>query len=131
MRLSQRLPQLCESGYLARCKAVMETHQGFELEFQRRTRRRYGALALFADLSLVFLVMSLLILPFFVARRARDRRKLRALLAADAAAEQAERESMLAMLLALGLGPDQTGGRTSAEPVPPESQSPHEGDNTT
>ena len=34
MTLSRRLPQLCESGYLARCKAVVESRLGFELEFQ-------------------------------------------------------------------------------------------------
>ena len=86
------------------------TLDGFEREFRQRTRRRYGALALVADLSLVFIVLSVLLLPFIVSRRVRDRRKLRALLAADAAAEQAERESVLAMLLALGIQPDGTGG---------------------
>lgn len=34
MTLSQRLPRLCESGYLARCKAVVESRLGFELEFR-------------------------------------------------------------------------------------------------
>jgi hypothetical protein len=76
------------------------TLSGFEREFQQRMRRRYGALALLADLTLVFLVTGLALLPFFVARRARVRRRLREMLAADAAAEQAERESILAMLLA-------------------------------
>ena len=75
------------------------TLAGFEQTFQVRTRRRYGGLALFADLSLLLLVLSVLILPFFVARRVRDRRRLTALLAADAAAEQAEQESALAALL--------------------------------
>ena len=78
------------------------TLSGFEREFQSRVRRRYGALALFADLTLVFLVTGLALLPFFVARRARDRRRLRDMLAADAAAERAERESIIAVLL----GPD-------------------------
>lgn len=72
---------------------------GFEREFQARTRRRYGALALFADLSLLLLVLSVLLLPFVVMRRARDRRRLRALIAADAAAERAEQASALAALL--------------------------------
>jgi hypothetical protein len=75
------------------------TLSGFEREFQSRVRRRYGALALFADLALVFLVTGVALLPFFVARRARDRRRLREMLAADAAAERAERESILAVLL--------------------------------
>ena len=34
MTLSQRLPRLCESGYLARCQAVVESRLGFEIEFQ-------------------------------------------------------------------------------------------------
>jgi hypothetical protein len=75
------------------------TLSGFEREFQTRVQRRYGALALFADLTLVFLVCGLALLPFFVARRARDRRRLRDMLIADAAAEQAERDAILAMLL--------------------------------
>ena len=75
------------------------TLAGFEQEFQSRTRRRYGGLALFADLSLLLLVLSVLLLPFFMVRRIRDRRRLRALLAADAAAEQAEQASALAALL--------------------------------
>jgi hypothetical protein len=80
-------------------RAFGVTLAGFEREFQTRTRRRYGALALFADLSLLLLVLSVLVLPFFLARRLRDRRRLRALLAADAAAERAEQESALALLL--------------------------------
>ena len=75
------------------------TLTGFEREFQQRTRRRYGALAVFADLSIATLILTLLILPFFFARRARNRRRLDAMLAADAAADRAERASALAMLL--------------------------------
>ena len=77
------------------------TLSGFEQEFQRRTRRRYGALAVFADLSLMFLVTSLFLLPFVVSRRARDRRRLREMLEADAIAERAERDSILAALLGI------------------------------
>jgi len=94
------------------------TLSGFEREFQSRVRRRYGALALFADLSLLFLVTGIAVLPFFMARRARDRRRLQELLAADAAAERAERESILAMLL----GPDHVSpaSHNPAEIVAPE-----------
>lgn len=81
-------------------RAFGVTLAGFEREFQSRTQRRYGGLALFADLSLVLLVVSILLLPFIVARRIGHRRRLAALLAADAAAERAEQESALAMLLA-------------------------------
>jgi hypothetical protein len=90
------------------------TLAGFEERFQRRTRRTYGTLAMVADLSLVFLVLSMLIFPLFVARRVRDRRKLQALLAADAAAERADRESVLAMLLSLGIDPSGADGGGAA-----------------
>jgi hypothetical protein len=93
------------------------TLSGFEREFQTRVRRRYGALALFADLTLVFLVTGLALLPFFVARRARDRRRLRDMLAADAAAERAERESVMALLLAPDAAPP--GSTDASENVPP------------
>lgn len=93
------------------------TLAGFEREFQARTRRRYGGLALFADLSLLLLVLSILVLPFFVARRVRDRRRLAALLAADAAAERAEQASALAMLLAeRGPAPDAARAPAAGEP---------------
>lgn len=93
------------------------TLNGFEREFQQRVRRRYGALALLADLTLVFLVTGLALLPFFAARRARDRRRLREMLAADAAAERAERESILAMLLA-GEAAAKEGAEAGAEGSP-------------
>lgn len=79
------------------------TLAGFEREFQSKTRRRYGGLALFADLSLLLLALSILLLPLIVARRMRDRRRLRVLLAADAAAERREQQHALAMLLGEGV----------------------------
>jgi hypothetical protein len=81
------------------------TLAGFEKEYQSRTRRRYGALAVFADLSLVLFVVSVLVLPFFLARRVRDRKRLRSMLAADAAAERAEQASAIAFLLGEGAPP--------------------------
>jgi hypothetical protein len=86
-------------------RAFGVTLAGFEREFQTRTQRRYGGLALFADLSLVLFVLSLLMLPFILARRVRDRRRLAALIAADAAAERAEQESALRALLDQVAGP--------------------------
>ena len=56
---------------------------------------------MFADLSLMFLVTSVFILPFLVSRRARDRRRLREMLEADAIAERAERDAILAALLGI------------------------------
>jgi hypothetical protein len=103
-------------------QAFGTTLDGFERQFRQRTRRRYGALALVADLSLAFFVFTLMLLPFIVSRRIRDRRKLRAMLAADAAAEQAERDSVLAMLVALGIEPKVPGGRAA-----PPTNAPSEG----
>ena len=75
------------------------TLSGFEEQWRRRTMRRYGALALFADLTLALGLMTLFILPLFIARRRRDRRRLAALIAADEATERAARESALEELL--------------------------------
>ena len=53
------------------------------------------------------LVLTLLILPFLFARRARDRRRLDAMLAADEAADKAERESAIALLIGETPSPDE------------------------
>ena len=97
-------------------RAFGVTLAGFERQFQQRTRRRYGALALFADLSIATLVMMLLILPFFFSRRARDRRRLQAMLVADEAAERAERESALSALMD---GSGDGTGESKGQPVNP------------
>lgn len=75
------------------------TLPGFEKQFQQRTRRRYGGLALFADFSMAMLVVTFMLLPFVWSRRSRDRKRMQAMLAADEAAERAERESAIALLL--------------------------------
>jgi hypothetical protein len=100
------------------------TLAGFEHEFQQRTRRRYGALAVFADLTLMFLVTSLFLLPFILSRRRRDRRRLREMLAADAVAERAERDTILAALLA---SPTVTRDAPEAVDVPPPAPAVGEG----
>jgi hypothetical protein len=76
------------------------TADAFEDLWRTRTRRRYGVLALFANLSLATTVFMILFAPLWVARRRRDRRRLEALRAADEVAEREERESALAALLA-------------------------------
>lgn len=81
------------------------TSVAFERLWQSRTRRRYGALALFANLSLVATIGLLALGPLFVARRRRDRQRLAAMRLSEAAAERAARESALEALLAGGIIP--------------------------
>jgi hypothetical protein len=71
----------------------------FEARWRARTLRRYGALAVAADLTMALALVGLLVVPLYVARRRRDRRRLAALVAADEAAERAARESALEELL--------------------------------
>ena len=82
----------------------------FEKHWQRRTRRRYGGLALVTDLSLGGAAIGALLLPVYLARRRRDRRRMAQLVAADRADAQAERETVLGPFLAPDEGGDE-GGR--------------------
>lgn len=75
------------------------TYAGFEKRWQERTRRRFGVLAVAADFSLAVSLVLLFLLPFYVARRRRDRERMAALVAADEAAERAARESAIEELL--------------------------------
>lgn len=75
------------------------TLDGFEAEWRKRARRRYGALTLMEDLTLLGILFLVFVFPLWLARRRRDRARFRALQAADAAAEAAARESALAELL--------------------------------
>jgi len=75
------------------------TRDAYERLWQQRTRRRYGALALFANLSVATSVFLVAFLPLWVARRRRDRRRLEAMRKAEAAAELEERESVMSTLL--------------------------------
>ena len=80
-------------------RAYGMTADAFDDLWRARTRRRYGGLALVANLSLASVFFMILFAPLWVARRRRDRRRLEAMRAADEAAERAERESALAALL--------------------------------
>jgi hypothetical protein len=73
----------------------------FEHDWQQRTRRRYGALALFSDLAIAGLLMVLIVTPLYLARRRRQRQRMAALVAAEAAAAQAERMEQERILDAL------------------------------
>jgi hypothetical protein len=100
------------------------TLAGFERDYQLRTRRRYGALALVADLSVVFVVMTILLMPFYFARRSRDRRRLAALLAADAAAEREGERALAALMAELGIGSVDPGAPAGARARTPPEGSP-------
>ena len=78
------------------------TATDFERTWQQRTRRRYGALALLANLSLAFGLFTVVIGPFLWQRRRRDRARLAALRAADARQEAEAERSALDAMLALG-----------------------------
>jgi len=92
------------------------TLDGFEKRWQQRTRRRYGALALLGDLTIVGLISILLLFPLYSARRKRDRQRMAVLVAADEAAERAARASALDELLR---GDEQAGSSGSNGERPP------------
>jgi len=72
---------------------------GFEQHWQRATRQRYGALALVTDVSAGSVLVLVMVGPLWIIRRRRDRRRLEAMRAADAAQAERERASALAALL--------------------------------
>jgi hypothetical protein len=99
------------------------TQVRFEEIWQQRTRRRYGGLALFADLSVAAAVTLFLVLPFYVVRRRRDRLRMAALVRADEEAERREAASAIeALLQSLRVsGRDATPPRDSSPPDEPPS----------
>lgn len=86
------------------------TLDGFEAGWRKRAQRRYGALALMEDLTLLGILFAVFALPLWLARRKRDRERMAALVAADAAEDKALRESMLAELLGPGPAPAEREG---------------------
>ena len=71
----------------------------FEDRWRSRTRRKYGMLALAADLTLVAGLISAVVVPVYLARRKRERKRLETLRNNEAAQEQRARESALDALL--------------------------------
>ena len=90
-----------ESGRLDRAvrDAYGLTLPAFEHRWQQRTRTRFGALALVGDLAVGMVVCLILILPFYMLRRRRDKERLAALRRADELAPPPEGEQILAELL--------------------------------
>ncbi|HUQ83491.1 MAG TPA: hypothetical protein VM076_20225 [Gemmatimonadaceae bacterium] len=75
------------------------TQSQFEEIWRSRTRRRYGGLALIADLSVAAALTVFIVLPFYVIRRRRDRLRMAALVRADVEAERRETASAIEALL--------------------------------
>jgi hypothetical protein len=101
---------------LRRAYGVTETE--FEARWKSATRRRYGALALVADVTLAALLVLVVIGPLWVIRRQRDSRRLAVLRAADEAQERRERESALAAILGVTAMPQQPAPEVPADPAP-------------
>jgi hypothetical protein len=72
---------------------------GLEERWWRGTRRRYGLIAMLADLALIGGLMGLVVLPLYVKRRRRERRRLEALRMREAEQERRARESALDAML--------------------------------
>jgi hypothetical protein len=75
------------------------TGDAFEQHWRRQTRTRYGALSFVANVSVAVGLFSLVLVPLFVIRRRRDRRRLDAMRAADAQQEEEARQSALQAIL--------------------------------
>jgi hypothetical protein len=95
------------------------TLAGFETRWRNRTRRRYGGLAVLTDVTLGASFVLAVIVPLYVARRRRDRRRLEALRAADEVAERAARESALAAFLRTDAGTGASGASGNGGAPPP------------
>ena len=112
-----------ESGRLdaAVRRAYGLTLPAFEERWQQRTRRRFAVLALVGDFAVGMLLCLVLVLPFYMLRRRRDRERMAALRAADAA-QAAAAERILAELL--GHSGDEGGPPGSTVPSGAEPRAP-------
>ena len=75
------------------------TQDAFEKRWQARTRRRFGALALVADLAIVGIGVIGVLVPLQRARRRRVRQRLELMREAELVAERAQRERALEEIL--------------------------------
>lgn len=101
-------------------KAIREaygmTGEAFEKHWRSQTRKRYGALAVVTNISAALGVFAILLVPLFISKRRRDRRKLEAMRAVDAAQEAAAQASALQALLDSADAASE--GPTDREPLP-------------
>jgi len=84
---------------LAIRRAYNVTQAQFEERWRRNTRRRYGALSIFADLTMGALILLILVVPLQLARRKRDRERLASMVAVEAASEAKEQADAIEALL--------------------------------
>lgn len=103
---------------LAIRRAYGLTEAAFQDRWRSRTMLRYGALATLANLSLLFALLGVVILPLYLVRLRRRRREIAAMVAAEDAADRAARASALAALLSAA----EAGSR------PPDAVPPAKGD---
>lgn len=99
-------------------RAYGVTEAAFEVQWRESTRRRYGALALLADVSFGALLFLAVLGPLWALRRQRDRRRLALMIAADDLQERREREDVLQALLY---------GEAETPPAPPPEHGPKPG----
>ncbi len=90
------------------------TEGAFERRWQERTARRYGALALLANLTLTLGVLGFLVLPLYVVRLRRKRRQLAMLARAEEAALREASGDVLDLLLANAPGAGRDPGHAPA-----------------
>jgi hypothetical protein len=80
-------------------RAYGMTLPAFEERWHARVRRRYGAIAVVADLALVASLLGLIVVPAYLSRRRREKRRLETLRIREADQERRARESALDALL--------------------------------
>lgn len=80
-------------------KAFGLTQAGFEQRWKSNTRRRFGGLALFANVTVASVLLLVLIGPFWLMRRQRDRARFAAMQASDALLDRRDEDSALEALL--------------------------------
>jgi hypothetical protein len=93
-------------------RAFGETQGAFEEQWRRATRRRYGALAIFADLTVGAVILLIVLVPLHLSRRRRNRERLKTMAATESAVEAKERESAIEALLK-SVGPQEDSGNDS------------------
>jgi hypothetical protein len=80
-------------------RAFTLTQAQFEERWRRLTRRRYGALAIFADFTIASVILLFLLVPLYMSRRKRNKERLAVMSAVEAETEAEERADAIETLL--------------------------------